>query len=84
MKLDLYYFDACPFCQLVLNKVQELKLKDFIDFKDIMSNPEYRQFHIEQTGRATTPCLYIDGTPLFESQDIVHWLEENKNQITGK
>lgn len=81
MNLKLYYFDACPFCQMVLRKIDQLDLKDQIEFKDIIANPEFRDEHIDKTGRATTPCLYIDEDPLFESQDIMEWLEENQKTL---
>lgn len=81
MKLELYYFDACPFCQLVLRKIDELGLKDSIVYKDIFADPANRDFHIKQTGRATTPCLYINDKPMFESADINQWLTENAQKI---
>lgn len=26
------------------------------------------------------PCLFIDGEPLYESMDIIKWLEENPEE----
>ena len=31
-----------------------------------------------ETGRRTTPCLFIDGKPMFESEDIIEWLKNNQ------
>jgi glutathione S-transferase len=28
------------------------------------------------TGRGTVPCLFVDGAPMFESAEIVAWLEQ--------
>lgn len=81
MKLELYYYDQCPFCQLVLRKIESEELNSFIDFKNTLTDESNRQFHQQQTGRTTVPCLYIDGKPLFESQDICQWLEQNANQL---
>jgi glutaredoxin len=81
MKLELYYYDQCPFCHLVVNKINSLNLQDKITFKNTLEIPENRQFHINQTGRTTVPCLYIDDKPMFESSDICQWLIDNKSKI---
>ena len=31
-------------------------------------------------GKEQIPCLFIDGQPLYESQDIVKWLRKNPQQ----
>lgn len=78
-KLELYYFDSCPFCQLVLRKIKSIEnAQKHITLKDILTDQKYLQEHIDKTGRRTVPCLYIDNKPMFESQDIVSWLETNK------
>jgi glutaredoxin len=83
MKLELYYFTQCPFCQMVLRKIDSLELQDHIQFKNIHEDREAQKFHQEATGRSTTPCLYIDGKPMFESSDIVSWLDQNVQKIKG-
>ncbi len=81
MNLNLYYFDSCPYCQKVLRKINELNLKS-ITYSDTMKDPSNREKLINDTGRATVPCLYIDGKPMHESDDIVNWLEANKENIS--
>lgn len=81
MKLELYYYDQCPFCQRVLQKINSLSLSSKIIFKNTLENPEFHRYHVEKTKRSTVPCLYIDDKPMFESIDICDWLEKNKNQI---
>lgn len=81
MKLELYYYDQCPFCQLVLRKIQSLNIQDKISFKNTLEDPKNRQFHISNSGKTTVPCLYVDGTPMFESSDIAQWLEANHTKI---
>ena len=81
MKLELYYYEQCPFCRIVLEKIKKLGLEDSIEFKNTMESPQYRHDHLKTTGRTTVPCLYIDGEPMFESSDIASWLEENQNAI---
>lgn len=81
MRIELFYYEQCPFCRLVLNKINQLNLEDKIVFKNTLSDPQFRKEHREKTGRSTVPCLYIDGKPLFESQDICKWLEENGKSL---
>lgn len=81
MKLELYYYEQCPFCARVLRKIDELGLKEHIIFKNTLTNREHSNFHYEKTGRSTVPCLYIDDKPMFESHDIMIWLEKNINVI---
>jgi len=81
MKVDLYYYEQCPFCYRVLMKIKELGLEEKINFKNTLESAEHREFHIKQTGRTTVPCLYIDGKPMFESNDINNWLEQNIKNI---
>lgn len=66
---------------MVLNKIKSLGLEEKINFKNTLENPEHRQQHMQTTGRTTVPCLYIDDKPLFESADIMDWLEKNKDNI---
>jgi glutathione S-transferase len=42
---------------------------------DTRVDAEARKAHRNRTGRNTVPCLYIDDVPLFESADIIDWLE---------
>lgn len=76
MKLELYYYEECPYCQRVLRTISELKVQ--IELKNTRLNSEYREFHLKTTGMTQVPCLYIDGKPMFESLDIMNWLKENE------
>lgn len=78
-KLELYYFPACPFCQRVLTTIDRLQVK--VVFKDIRENEEYLNQLLKDTGKKTVPCLYIDGKPMFESSDIMKWLEDHQAQL---
>jgi glutaredoxin 3 len=80
MKLEFFYFEACPFCQLVLEVIQDLDLK--VDMLDISVHAEHFQRLVSDTGRRTVPCLYIDNDPMFESGDIINWLQTNRNNIS--
>lgn len=81
MKIELYYYEQCPFCHMVTSKISDLGLNQFIELKNTLEEPKHREFHQNKTGRTTVPCLYIDEKPLFESRDILAWLENNKDKI---
>ncbi len=84
MKLELYYYEQCPFCLFVLQKIKQLGLEKAIIYKNVLENQEYRNEHLKITGRTTVPCLYIDDSPMFESRDIMAWLEQYKNSNQGE
>lgn len=73
--LVLYYFDSCPFCQKVLKVIRELNIQ--VDLKNIHKDPQHMEKLMEDTGRKTVPCLYINDKPMHESSEIVKWLKEH-------
>lgn len=80
--LELYYFDSCPYCQRVLKVVDKLNLK--VSLLDIYDNTNHMQKLMHITGRKTVPCLFINGEPMFESADIMAWLEKNQETLEKK
>ena len=78
-KLEYFYFDSCPFCQMVQQLIEKHRIK--VEYCDIHANKEYLDKLVHDTGRRTVPCLYIDGNPMHESQDIMAWLEANLDNL---
>ena len=74
MKLILYQFESCPYCQIVREAIERLKVPD-VEVRDILDKPEYRDELIKMNGTRQVPCLVIDGKPMLESADIVQFLE---------
>ncbi len=77
-ELTLYYFPSCPYCRLVLDCLDRLDLE--IPMRDIQSEPGARDDLVEIGGKSQVPCLVIDGKPLYESNDIIRWLEERTGE----
>lgn len=77
--LELYYFDSCPYCQRVLNVIENLNIK--VEFKDIHASINEMQKLQYVTGRKTVPCLFINGQPMHESEDIMNWLKANAETL---
>lgn len=72
--LDLYYYDACPYCQKVLRAIDRMGIRDKITFKNILQSQEAADTLVRVGGKRQVPCLFIDGAPMYESDDIVTWL----------
>ncbi len=81
-KLALYYFESCPFCVMVNNLISQLNLD--VEMRDIFTNQDHLNKLMADTGKRTVPCLYIDDNPMFESSDIMAWLEENSSNLSKK
>jgi glutaredoxin len=78
-KLALYYFDGCPFCDMVRRAIDLLDID--VELRNIMQVPQHRDDLIEARRRATVPVLKIaspDGEDRWmpESQDIVSYLQK--------
>lgn len=77
--LELYKFDACPYCQRVMKTIEDKKIK--VTYLDIYENTHHMQKLMLITGKKTVPCLFIDGDPMFESLDIIQWLETHLDRL---
>lgn len=76
MKLELYYKAECPFCQKVLNYMMDncqIKDVELVDIKEGNNNEDL----IKRGGKDQVPCLFIDGKPFYESDDIIKYFKEN-------
>jgi glutaredoxin 3 len=80
-KLELYYFDECPYCHIVLEAIDRLNLRSQVKFINTIRDPKAKKKLIDDTGRGTVPCLYIDDHPMHESRDIIRWLESYAREI---
>jgi glutaredoxin 3 len=73
LELVLYMFPSCPYCQRVLRRAKELALA--LPLRDIRQDPQALQELQRVGGKTTVPCLFINGQPMYESLDIVRFLE---------
>lgn len=75
MKLDncvLYYRDSCPFCQRVLRFMD----KGGVEVAEMKSTDDAANLaELEKIGgKAQVPCMIIDGEPMYESMDIIQYI----------
>ncbi|MDW8305527.1 MAG: glutathione S-transferase N-terminal domain-containing protein [Leptospiraceae bacterium] len=73
--LVLYYYEECPYCQRVLRYLEEKNIK--LKMKNTRRDNAAREELLRLGGKTQVPCLMIDGEPLYESLDIIDWLEKN-------
>ena len=74
-RLSLYYYDACPFCRIVLREIDRLGLE--VERRDIWLEPQNRIDLMEARGRATVPVLRIEA----EGADDAEWMPESADII---
>lgn len=72
---ELYVLDGCPYCAKVLSYMDEHDVK--LPVRSITGDAEARAYLEEKGGKVQCPCLFIDGQPLYESDDIVNYLKEH-------
>ena len=77
MKLELYYFESCPFCQKVLRFI--LESKNNIILKDTRQSKAFREDLLKISGQTQVPCLVVNNKPKFESDEIIDFLNSNKD-----
>jgi len=81
--LVLFYFPLCPFCKVVLRKLESLNLQ--VELRNIHEQEVWLQQLLTGGGKKTVPCLLIEqhsDNPrwLYESMDIVGFLNTNYGQ----
>lgn len=73
-RYELFIMPACPYCQKVLRFMERRGIE--MPLRDITSDPGAREELVRVGGKPQVPCLFIDGTPLYESDDIITHLSE--------
>ena len=77
--LILYYKTTCPYSKKVLKFLEEIRKT--VPLKNVDEDPSAKEELLHLGGKTQTPCLFIDGKPLYESQDIIEWLDKKKHLI---
>ena len=79
MNLELYVGTMYPYCHLVRKEIEKQGRSD-VEICNIDESAEHLNRLVRDGGKEQIPCLFIDGKPLYESQDIVKWLRKNPQQ----
>ncbi|RAP32392.1 glutaredoxin [Candidatus Marinamargulisbacteria bacterium SCGC AG-414-C22] len=76
-ELTLYTSNFCFYCEKVLRYMERTSVE--IPIKNISTDSNLREELINLGGKTQTPCLAINNEALYESDDIIVWLDENFN-----
>lgn len=74
-ELELYVMTGCPYCIKVENFLASNGIS--IPQRNITTDRAAEQRLIAQGGKRQVPCLFIDGKALYESNDIITWVQKN-------
>ena len=75
VRLALYMTERCPYCWVVFRAAERLGVN--FEYRNILADSTHLSDLVTLTGRRTVPCMLIDNKPMFESSQIVAWLDEN-------
>lgn len=78
-QLMLYYSPNCPYCKKVTEYLNQIHKT--VPMKDILLHPEYREELAQKGGKKQVPCLFIDNTPLYSSDQILAWLKAHQSSL---
>lgn len=73
--MELYYFDECPYCQKVFRYMQDRGIT--VAKRNIYEDDDAYRTLLEIGGKIQVPCLMIGGRAMYESDDIIAWMEAN-------
>jgi glutathione S-transferase len=74
--IELYQFQMCPYCRKVRRKLDELDLEH--KTIEVPRDRDKRTTIKELSGQIKVPVIQDgDGTVVYDSSDIIDYLEEN-------
>lgn len=71
---SLYQFTACPFCIKVRRVMRKLNLP--IELKNANTDENIKAELLAKGGSSKVPCLRTGDKWLYESKDIINYLED--------
>ena len=76
--IQLYIWNSCPFCQKVLKAAQKMGLEEGTDYTIIDGGPGTPgRAVVEKTGgKAMVPFLIDGDVSMYESDDIIEYLDK--------
>jgi glutaredoxin len=77
--LNLYYTSYCPYSTKVLNYLNQIHKK--VPLTEVQNNPQAKEYLRNVGGKMQVPCLFINGKPLYESDDIIQWLSQHQDLL---
>jgi glutathione S-transferase len=81
MQIELFHRQECPYSAKVRRFIEAEGLKSQIKYHEIDKEEGSDRKLLDLTGDEQVPCLVVDGKPILESDDIVDWLEDHKDDL---
>lgn len=76
MDLKLYHTETCRYCHVVMDFIEENDLD--VELVDATYDVQGKRDIINKGGKMQVPMLLIDDEKaMYESKDIIAWLDEN-------
>lgn len=72
-ELVLYKFDACPYCRKTMRAIDRLGV--VVRYRDTNNDAGAWEELKRIGGKDQVPCLLVNGKPMYESDDIIAFLE---------
>lgn len=74
--LRLFTTTYCPFCERVKKFMEENAITG-VEVINIDKDPAMKDYLLEKGGKKQVPCLFVGEEPMYESQEIMDYLEKN-------
>ena len=75
----LYIRSTCPFCLKVLRYMDGAGIT--VPMRDINGNIEAADDLVAIGGKQQVPCLVIDGKAMYESDDIIAYMQQHETEL---
>ena len=79
--INIYYTSSCPYCQKVLNFIENTSLKKGEDYSlvEALRGSKERETLVELGGKSQVPFLEDTkkNTKMYESSDIIRYISDN-------
>jgi len=76
----LYYSPRCPYSKKVLSYLKQTGIT--IPMKNVNGDAAAKEELLKNGGYMIVPCLFVDGTPIYDSSKIIEWLSENQEYLS--
>lgn len=82
MKYKLFVTTFCVYCKPIVKRIEEENLN--IEVVNLSENREEQKTLLEVGGKMQVPMLLIgEDEGMYESMDIMNWIDENLEELKG-
>lgn len=77
--LNLFYMNSCPHSTQVLNYLKQIHKK--VPLTNVQNNAQAKDYLRTNGGKMQVPCLFINGKPLYHSDEVIQWLSKHQDLL---